>query len=892
MGINFHLFLMMTFNNVRSAFLNYFKKNDHLIQSSSPLIPQNDPTLLFVNAGMVPFKDYFLGLKNPPCDMVTTSQKCVRAGGKHNDLENVGYTTRHHTFFEMLGNFSFGKYFKKEAIHMAWEFITRELNIPAEKLIITVHSSDDEAKAIWKALTHFGDDRILSINSDDNFWSMGDTGPCGPCTEIFYDHGAHILGGLPGTPQEDEGERYVEIWNIVFMQYNRDEKGVLHPLPKPCVDTGMGLERITTVLQNVPSNYHIDHFQTLIHAIKPHSHTAYDAQPHSYHVIADHLRAMCFLMSDGVLPSNEGRGYVLRRIMRRAMRHGYQLGIKKPFIYALVQTLIHEMKEAYPELLRAQSMIEENIRDEEERFLKTLEKGMHLIEDMCNENPSMSTLSGDVAFKLYDTYGFPIDLTIDILRPKGIDVDMEAYEKALSVQKERSSFAGSGEHKQDPLWYDLSKTIAPTEFRGYETLGCESNIKALVKNGVVVERLARGEEGILITSHTPFYAESGGQRGDIGTFKTSHPDCYGRIHDTQKTSEGLFLHSVYVEEGVLETQDVLLSVDEKHRRCLMAHHSATHLLHKALRDILGDHVHQKGSVVDAQYLRFDFSYKNPLPLEVIHAIEERVNAMICLNYPVSVLCMEPKKAIEEGALALFGEKYSQEVRVIRMGEKGHASHELCGGTHVERTGDIGSFFITSQAAVGSGIRRIEAVVGAASVAYAQTLRHHIQKAAHLLKTDNASLPERLSALIHERKDLKNQVKTLYEKALLGGESQKGKREDAEEFPLFKDVTYIEKHFKDIAPNDLKSLVDGYKKKYSSSVIVLSTKNEEKISLIIGVSPSLNHINASDVVKQCIPLIGGKGGGGRPDLAQGGGHDESGLEKVTGFMHKYLKNLEK
>ncbi|MEM9591430.1 MAG: alanine--tRNA ligase, partial [Pseudomonadota bacterium] len=694
-------------NDLRSAFLQFFADNDHVVEPSAPLVPRHDPTLMFTNAGMVPFKDVFTGQEKPRSLRAASSQKCVRAGGKHNDLDNVGFTARHHTFFEMLGNFSFGDYFKERAISLAWSFLTETLALPEEKLLVTVYVDDDEAAELWKKISGFGDDKILRISGADNFWSMGDTGPCGPCSEIFYDHGAQLPGGPPGTPEED-GDRFVEIWNLVFMQFDQGDDGQRVALPHPSIDTGMGLERIAAVMQGSHDNYEIDLFKTLIGAsVDLTGVPAEGADAPSHRIIADHLRASSFLIADGVLPSNEGRGYVLRRIMRRAMRHAHMLGAKDPLLHRLVPTLVSEMGRAFPELQRGEALIDETLKLEETRFRETLERGLRLLDEAVEGLSAGDTLPGEVAFKLYDTYGFPYDLTEDALKAKSIGVDEAGFQSAMERQRAeaRKSWSGSGEAATDSLWYELKEELGATEFLGYETEAVSGEIVALVKNGERVEKLDEGDSGIVIVNQTPFYAESGGQVGDRGELSIANDTMFS-VSDTQKKLHGLFLHEGVVEKGkLLRGQTVSLSVDHRRRASTRAHHSATHLVHEALRQVLGTHVAQKGSLVEPGRLRFDFSHPKPMSAQEVKAVEDMTNAMILQNSAVETHLMTPDEAIARGALALFGEKYGDEVRVVSMGvtpeseKAGQAySIELCGGTHVQRTGDIGLLKITGDSA--------------------------------------------------------------------------------------------------------------------------------------------------------------------------------------------------
>ncbi|RMD64655.1 MAG: alanine--tRNA ligase, partial [Alphaproteobacteria bacterium] len=752
---------MASGNEVRSAFLDYFHRHGHEIVPSSPLVPRNDPTLLFTNAGMVQFKNVFTGQETRPYKRAVTAQKCVRAGGKHNDLENVGYTARHHTFFEMLGNFSFGDYFKDLAIELAWNLVTREFGLPRDRLLVTVYAEDEEAAALWKKIAGLPEDRIYRIPTSDNFWQMGDTGPCGPCSEIFFDHGPHIPGGPPGSAEED-GDRFIEIWNLVFMQFEQIEPGKRVPLPKPSIDTGMGLERITAVLSGTHDNYDTDLLRSLIEASAEISGTSPDG-PHavSHRVIADHVRATAFLIADGVLPSNEGRGYVLRRIMRRAMRHVNKLGVREPMLWRLVPTLISVMGQAYPELIRAEALITETLKLEEGRFIQTLERGLRLLEEETARLGEGQPLPGEVAFRLYDTYGFPLDLTQDILRAQGRSVDLAGFEAAMQRQREaaRKAWAGSGEAATEALWFEVRDKVGATEFLGYDTEVAEGQVVALIVDGRQVDAIEAGQEAQVITNQTPFYGESGGQVGDTGVLFNADGAEF-QVTDTQKKLGDLHVHIGRLVHGRLEIGDAVeMRVDGARRAALRAHHSATHLLHEALRRRLGSHVTQKGSLVAPDRLRFDFAHPKAMTVEDIRAVEAEVNERIRINAPVVVRLMTPDEAIKAGALALFGEKYGDEVRVVSMGgedpTRGGAmfSTELCGGTHVRRTGDIGFFKIVAESALAAGVRRIEAVAAAAAVDYVQRLEAALNEAATALKVAPTQVPERASALVEERKRL-------------------------------------------------------------------------------------------------------------------------------------------
>ena len=867
-------------NELRAAFLQYFADADHVVEPSAPLVPRHDPTLMFTNAGMVPFKNVFTGQEKPPALRAASSQKCVRAGGKHNDLDNVGYTARHHTFFEMLGNFSFGDYFKERAIALAWSFLTDTLALPPEKLLVTVYVDDDEAAELWKKISGFGDDKILRIAGSDNFWSMGDTGPCGPCSEIFYDHGPHLPGGPPGSPDQD-GDRFVEIWNLVFMQYDQQPDGTRVPLPHPSIDTGMGLERIAAVMQGTHDNYEIDLFRTLIAAsVDLTGVPAEGDEAPSHRIIADHLRASSFLIADGVLPSNEGRGYVLRRIMRRAMRHAHLLGAKEPLLHRLVPTLVGEMGRAFPELQRGEPLIAETLKLEETRFRETLDRGLRLLDEAVEGLSSGDTLPGEVAFKLYDTYGFPYDLTEDALKAKGIGVDAAGFATAMERQRAeaRKSWAGSGEAATESLWYELKEELGATEFLGYETETASGEIVALVKDGARAEKLEAGDRGIVIVNQTPFYAESGGQVGDRGTLTIGDETVFA-VSDTQKKLHGLFLHDGVVEQGkLLRGQTVTLSVDRARRTATRAHHSATHLLHEALRQILGTHVAQKGSLVEPGRLRFDFSHPKPMSADEIKAVEDMANAMILQNSPVETHLMTPDEAIARGALALFGEKYGEEVRVVSMGvtpeseKAGHAySIELCGGTHVRRTGDIGLLKIVGESAVAAGVRRVEALTGDAARDYLATQDKRVREAAEILKVAPDEMLDRLAAIVEERRKLDREVADMRKKVALGGGGSQG---DEANIISVGGTSYLALRVSGLPNNDLKALADDAKAKVKSGVVAIANAAPDgKGGLVVGVTGDLtSRFNAVDLVRVGAVALGGKGGGGHPDLAQAGGPD--------------------
>ena len=865
-------------NDIRAHFLNYFAANGHEIVPSSPLVPRNDPTLMFTNAGMVQFKNVFTGLEKRPYVRAATAQKCVRAGGKHNDLDNVGYTARHNTFFEMLGNFSFGDYFKDRAIELAWNLVTKEFGLPPERLTITVFAEDDQAFGLWKKIAGLPESQILRIATSDNFWAMGDTGPCGPCSEIFYDHGDHIPGGPPGSP-DAEGDRFVEIWNLVFMQYEQVAARQRLDLPKPSIDTGMGLERIAAVLQGTHDSYKIDLFGALIQAVADRTGVDPDGpQKASHRVIADHLRATSFLIADGVLPSNEGRGYVLRRIMRRAMRHAELLGAKEPLMYRLVPALVREMGQAYPELVRAEALITETLKLEETRFRRTLERGLAILDEESRSLKAGDSLKGEVAFTLYDTYGFPLDLTQDALKSRGIGVDLAAFNAAMERQREkaRASWAGSGEAATEAVWFTLREKAGATEFLGYETETAEGVVAALVRDGKEVAGLAQGEAGAVVLNQTPFYGESGGQVGDTGVMTGS--GVRFRVADTQKRAGDVFVHSGVVEQGTLKPGlPLTLEVDHARRSAIRANHSATHLLHEALRQVLGDHVAQKGSLVAPDRLRFDISHPKPIRAEEMEQVEDIANEMVLRNSEVTTRLMAVDEAITSGARALFGEKYGDEVRVVAMGETDRAggnalgwSVELCGGTHVRRTGDIGLVSIVGESAVAAGVRRIEALTGHAA-------RHHTNRVVGLAKAGAAELkaqledlPERIAALVDDRKRLEREVSDARRKLAMGGSDRSG----SDGVRQVGDVKLLARAVSGIEIKDLKSLADDGKKQVGSGVVaIVGVTGDGKAGLVVGVTADLvGRFNAVDLVRRGAEALGGKGGGGRPDMAQAGGPD--------------------
>jgi alanyl-tRNA synthetase len=866
-------------NDIRKSFLDFFKRNDHEVVASSSLVPRNDPTLMFTNAGMVQFKNVFTGVEKLPYVRAATSQKCVRAGGKHNDLDNVGYTARHHTFFEMLGNFSFGDYFKERAIALAWELITKDYAISPDKLLVTVYIDDDEAFDLWKKIAGLPDKKILRIAGADNFWSMGDTGPCGPCAEIFYDHGAHIPGGPPGSPEAD-GDRFIEIWNLVFMQYEQLAAGKRVPLPRPSIDTGMGLERIAAVLQGVHDNYDIDLFRTLIQNVAELTKVG-EHGPHkaSHRVIADHLRASSFLIADGVLPSNEGRGYVLRRIMRRAMRHAELLGAKEPLMWKLVPTLTREMGQAFPELTRAEALITETLKLEETRFRAMLTRGLTLLEEESAGLGKGDMFDGETAFTLYDTYGFPLDLTQDALRARGIGVDIASFNDAMERQREkaRASWAGSGEAAQETVWFGLREKAGATEFLGYETETAEGVVAALVKDGRSVSELKKGETGAVVMNQTPFYGESGGQIGDTGEMRRE--GVHLTVTDTQKKAGDLFVHLVKVDAGTVKVGDpLLLEVDHARRAAIRQNHSATHLLHEALRQVLGDHVAQKGSLVAPDRLRFDFSHPKPMTAAELEKVEDIANDIVLQNAPVTTRLMALSDARNSGARALFGEKYGDEVRVVAMGEgTGNTlgwSIELCGGTHVRRTGDIGVISGVTDSGVAAGVRRIEALTGKAARKSAEHQAQLAKAAAAELKVPLEEVPARIVSLLDERKKLERELTEAKKKLAMGGG---GSATTADEgVRQVNGVKLIARLITGISPKELPSLIDEAKKQIGSGVIAIVAVSEEgRAGISVGVTADLTaRFNAVDLVKAGAAVLGGKGGGGRPDMAQAGGPDGS------------------
>ena len=858
---------MLSVNQIRTMFLEYFRDRDHTIVPSSPLVPHNDPTLMFVNSGMVQFKNVFTGDETRPYTRASSAQKSVRAGGKHNDLDNVGFTARHHTFFEMLGNFSFGDYFKEEAIKFTWECLTKDLGLQKDKLYVTIYHTDEEAAELWKKIAGLKDDRLIRIATNDNFWSMGDTGPCGPCSEVFYDHGDKIWGGLPGTKDEN-GDRYIEIWNLVFMQYEQMVNGTRKDLPKPSIDTGMGLERISSILQNVHNNYEIDLFLNLINEasdiikVKPEGQALF-----SYRVIADHLRSSSFLIADGVMPSNEGRGYVLRRIMRRAMRHVHQLGYKEPLMHQMLVPLINEMGQAYPELIRAQKLISDVLLQEEIRFKQTLDKGLKLLDDELIKIDGNS-LKGDVAFKLYDTYGFPLDLTQDILKSKSIKVDVDAFDSCMQEQKKRAraAWVGSGEQVTDEVWFDLYQQQGATDFLGYKAVEAQAVILAIIS--------ANKDDQIIVTNQTPFYGESGGQMGDIGSI-TSNAGNIFKVTDTKKFLGKLHAH--YVKDTSLKVgEEITLKIDVEYRNNLRMHHSATHLLHLALRSVAGEHLTQKGSLVSPNHLRFDFSHNKALSQDEIAQVEALVNKMIRDNNETNTQLMSTEQAIDSGAMALFGEKYDEEVRVVSMG----TSTELCGGTHVSRTGDIGLLKIISESAIAAGIRRIEAACGEFAISYMNEQEHNLNEIVSMLKVPKAVVIDKVSSLIKEKKSLEDELTEAKKKILLSDPNLKTTQ--------IGKVALIEKFVEDVDVKDLRNFVEHMRQTKPNSVTVAGSKKDGKTSLIIAVHADLlQDFDASELTRKANEVAGGKGGGGRKELAQAGGFSFDKSDAISKYLHEVI-----
>ena len=882
---------MTSTNDIRRSFLEFFGSHQHAPVASAPLVPQNDPTLMFVNAGMVPFKNVFTGLESRPYDRATSSQKCVRAGGKHNDLDNVGYTARHHTFFEMLGNFSFGDYFKDRAIELAWTLLTREWGLSSDRLTATVYHTDDEAFDLWKKISGLPESRIIRIPTKDNFWAMGDDGPCGPCSEIFFDHGDHIPGGPPGSPDED-GDRFVEVWNLVFMQFEQAAGEIVSELPKKSIDTGMGLERIAAVLQGTTDNYETDTFKALIHASEELTRTrAEGEQQASHRVIADHLRASGFLVADGVLPANEGRGYVLRRIMRRAMRHAHLLGSKEPLMHRLVPALVSEMGAAYPELVRAQPLIEATLAQEETRFRQTLANGLKLLDEATAKMPAGGTLPGETAFKLYDTYGFPYDLTEDALRPRGIAVDREGYDSAMAEQKAqaRAAWKGSGDKGSDELWFDLAEEFGSTEFTGYSGDEGEGVVLAIVKDGARVDAAKQGDEVQLVLNQTPFYGESGGQVGDAGKL-TSLKGFEGDVADTSKPLGRLHILQTRIAKGEVSVGESLhQSVDGARRDATRANHSATHLVHAALRNRLGGHVTQKGSLVAPDRLRFDFSHPSALTGEDIAAVEAEVNAQIRSNEPVVTRLMTPDDAIAAGAMALFGEKYGDEVRVLSMGRtvEDDYSVELCGGTHVRALGDIQLFKIIAESAVSSGVRRIEALTGEAARLWLLNRDNKLREAASALKAAPDEVPARVAALVEERKKLEKELADARKALAMGG----GAKAEAAGPEQVGGRAFLGQVVDGLDPKRLRSEIDALKQRVGSGVAALVAVNEGRGSVAVGVTEDLaGKVSAVELVKAAVAALGGQGGGGRPDMAQGGGPDGSKAQEALDAVKDALEKV--
>ncbi|ATQ42000.1 alanine--tRNA ligase [Caulobacter mirabilis] len=865
---------MKSLNDIRSAFLDYFGSNGHAVTPSAPLVPQNDPTLLFVNAGMVPFKNVFTGAETPPAPRAASSQKCVRAGGKHNDLDNVGYTARHHTFFEMLGNFSFGDYFKEQAIEHAWTLLTRDFALPKDKLLVTVYHTDEEAAALWKKIAGLGDDRIIRIATNDNFWSMGDTGPCGPCSEIFYDHGPSIAGGPPGSPDED-GDRFIEIWNLVFMQFEQHQDGTRTSLPKPSIDTGMGLERIAAVMQGVHDNYDVDLFRTLIAASEAATGVKAEGdRAPSHRVIADHLRTSSFLIADGVGPSNEGRGYVLRRIMRRAMRHAHLLGAAEPLMHRLVPTLVEEMGGAYPELKRAQPVIVETLRQEEERFRTTLGRGMGLLDEATANLSAGGVLSGDVAFKLYDTYGFPLDLTQDAVRAKGLTVDTDGFDTAMEKQREmaRANWTGSGQAASATAWFPVRDRVGATQFIGYDNVDGTGALVALMADGAEAQAAEAGQTVQAVFDVTPFYAESGGQAGDTGVIEWDGGSA--KVTDTQKQAGDLHVHTVEILAGSLKVGDrAALHVNPDLRLTTRSNHSAAHLVHAALHHVLGAHVAQKGQMVDGERMRFDFSHGGPLTGAELEAIEAEVNAVIRQNIPAKTELMAPQAAIEAGAVALFGEKYGDEVRVLTLGqsltEAGKAySVELCGGTHVGRTGDIALFKIVSEQGIAAGVRRIEALTGEAARRFLLDQAGVAKDLADRFKVPVAEVAARVEALDAQRRTLEKQLAEAKKQLALGGGG--GAAAGPEDV---NGVAFIGRVMDGVGGKDLRGLIEEFRKQ--AAVVALVGTNEGKAAVAVAVSPELvGRFSAAELAKAAVIAMGGQGAGGKPDFAQGGAPDDS------------------
>jgi alanyl-tRNA synthetase len=882
---------MTSTNDIRRGFLDYFEKNGHARVPSAPLVPHNDPTLMFVNAGMVPFKNVFTGLETRPYATATSSQKCVRAGGKHNDLDNVGYTARHHTFFEMLGNFSFGDYFKDRAIELAWNLLTREWGLSPDRLTATVYHTDDEAFDLWKKISGLPESRIVRIPTKDNFWSMGDDGPCGPCSEIFYDHGEHIPGGPPGSPDED-GDRFVEVWNLVFMQYEQTASEIVSELPKKSIDTGMGLERIAAVLQGTTDNYETDTFKALIEASTALTSNNAPDMAASHRIIADHLRTSGFLVADGVLPANEGRGYVLRRIMRRAMRHAHLLGASEPLMYRLVPALVAEMGAAYPELVRAQPLIEATLQQEETRFRQTLVNGLKLLDEATSKLCEGGTLSGETAFKLYDTYGFPYDLTEDALRSQGLQVDRAGFDAAMAEQKAkaRAAWKGSGAKASEDIWFDLAEEYGATEFTGYSGDEGEGVVLALVRDGKPVEKAEIGQTVEILPNQTPFYGESGGQIGDTGKL-TTLKGFVGEVEDTSKPLGKLYVLRTKIVAGELTVgETVNQKVDAERRNRVRANHSATHLLHAALRRHLGNHVTQKGSLVAPDYFRFDFSHPKALTREEIETVEAEVNAQIRSNEPVTTRLMTPDEAISAGAMALFGEKYGDEVRVLSMGQLDESDYsvELCGGTHVRALGDIQLFKVVGESAVSAGVRRIEALTGEAARLWLSAREAKLREAAAALKSAPDEVPVRIASLVEDRKRLERELADARKQLAMGVSGARPEAGAPEEVNGHK---FLGEVIEGLDPKGLRAAVDEMKKRLGSGIGALVAVNEGRASVAVGVTDDLaGQVSAVDLVKAAVATLGGQGGGGRPDMAQGGGPDGSKAKQALDAVRDALEKV--
>ncbi len=877
-----------TVNQIRSTFLNYFAKNGHKIVPSSPLVPDNDPTLMFTNSGMVQFKNILAGNETRDYTRAASSQKSVRAGGKHNDLDSVGYDVRHHTFFEMLGNFSFGDYFKEGAISYAWELLTKYFDLPADRLAVTIYHNDEEAYGLWKKISGLPDDRIIRIATKDNFWQMGDTGPCGPCSEIFYDHGPSVWGGLPGTPEED-GDRFIEIWNLVFDQFEDLADGSRINLKKPSIDTGMGLERIAAILQGVHSNFDIDLFQSLIKTIADIANSDPSGPlKASHNVIADHLRSAAFLIADGVLPSNEGRGYVLRRIMRRAMRHIHLLGVREPMMYKLLPSLQQEMGEAYPELYRAEALITETLKTEESKFIRTLEKGLRLLDDETATLKSGDILSGKTAFKLYDTYGFPLDLTQDALKAKNIGVDTCGFDQAMEQQRAeaRKNWAGSGDEGIEKIWFEMFDKLGKSEFLGYTGSKADGQVVALIQNGQPAESVKEGDF-YLIANQTPFYGESGGQVGDIGHIRGK--DFAAEVTDTKKKIDGMIVHSCKMINGAISIGDIAsFEVDEENRNKIRANHSVTHLLHRALRDILGDHVTQKGSYVCADYARFDISHPKQITGEELRKAENIVNAAVRHNYKTVTRIMTPDEAIKLGAMALFGEKYGETVRVVSMENENEVfSRELCGGTHVRSTGDIGYFNIIAESAVAAGVRRIEFVTGYEAEKYAQGVEDKLHNISRILKTNSNDLEARINLLLEDKKHLESEILNL-KKQFVSHKTA----DNRNKIETINNIGFVAKQIDNVQAKELKAFVDEIKEQIKSGVIALFSCNEGKVSAVIGVTDDLiGKYSAVELIKTVAPFIGATGGGGRKDMAQTGGAETSRVIEAINALRQALNNTD-